>query len=114
MTHTFEAATPSRDANALLALTVVLILTTWSFFGRFSVVAAAAGIATGLWLHWWYLRPPPSTSAATPPAGVRCRLRRDLHDEPATAALVRRGVGAPGRPLRFRRDRLAPDALGLD
>ena len=40
MTHTFEPTTPARDANALLGLTVVLILTTWSFFGRFSVVAA--------------------------------------------------------------------------
>src|SRR5688572_24784471 len=66
MTHTFEAATPSRDANALLALTVVLILTTWSFFGRFSVVAAAAGIATGLWLHWWYLRHPASLARSGP------------------------------------------------
>ena len=53
-----HVTTPSRDANALLALTVVLILTTWSFFGRFSVVAAAAGMATGVWLHWWYRRHP--------------------------------------------------------
>jgi hypothetical protein len=53
-----QVTTPSRDANALLALTVVLIVTTWSFFGRFSVVAAAAGIATGVWLHWWYRRHP--------------------------------------------------------
>jgi hypothetical protein len=58
MTHAFEPTTPSRDANALLALTVVLILTTWSFFGRFSIVAAVAGIATGVWLHWWYRRHP--------------------------------------------------------
>ena len=53
-----QVTTPSRDANALLALTVVLIVTTWSFFGRFSLVAAAAGIATGVWLHWWYRRHP--------------------------------------------------------
>jgi hypothetical protein len=46
MTHTLEPAAPLRDDAALLALTVVLILTTWSFFGRFSVVAATAGIAT--------------------------------------------------------------------
>ena len=46
MTHAFQATTPSRDANAMLALTVVLILTTWSFFGRFSLVAATAGIGT--------------------------------------------------------------------
>lgn len=58
MTHPLEPVIPSRDGNALLALTVVLILTTWSFFGRFSVVAAAAGIATGVWLHWWYRRHP--------------------------------------------------------
>jgi hypothetical protein len=58
MAHTFEPATPSRDANALLALTVVLILTTWSFFGRFSLVAAAVGVATSIWLHWWYRRHP--------------------------------------------------------
>ena len=58
MTHTLEPVTPSRDGTALLALTVLLILTTWSFFGRFSLVAAAAGIATGVWLHWWYSRHP--------------------------------------------------------
>src|SRR5688500_12256655 len=66
MTHTFEPATPSRDANALLALTVVLILTTWSFFGRFSIVAAAAGVATGVWLHWWYRRHPASLARNGP------------------------------------------------
>jgi hypothetical protein len=64
MTHPLESTPPSRDANALLALTVVLILTTWSFFGRFSLVAAVAGVATGVWLHWWYLRHPASAAAA--------------------------------------------------
>ena len=49
MTHTLQPATPSRDGNALLALTLLLILTTWSFFGRFSLVAAAAGVATAAW-----------------------------------------------------------------
>ena len=68
MTHAFEPTTPSRDANATLALTVVLILTTWSFFGRFSILAAAAGIGTSLWLHWWYLRHP---SSAAPASGRR-------------------------------------------
>jgi hypothetical protein len=58
MTHTLHTVTPSRDGNALLALTLVLILTSWSFFGRFSVIAAAAGIATSFWLHWWYLHHP--------------------------------------------------------
>ena len=58
MTHALHPLTPSRDGNALLALTVLLILTTWTFFGRFSVIAAAAGIATSAWLHWWYLRHP--------------------------------------------------------
>jgi hypothetical protein len=60
MTAFFEPALPRRDVNghALLALTILLILTTWSFFGRFSVVAAAAGIATAAWLHWWYRRHP--------------------------------------------------------
>ena len=58
MTHTLEPAAPLRDDAALLALTVVLILTTWSFFGRFSVVAATAGIATGMWLRWWNVRHP--------------------------------------------------------
>jgi hypothetical protein len=50
MTAFFEQALPRRDvnANALLALTILLILTTWSFFGRFSIVAAAAGIATSI------------------------------------------------------------------
>jgi hypothetical protein len=66
MSHPFAPTTPSRDANALLALTVVLILTTWSFFGRFSVVAAAAGIATGAWLHWWYRRHPASLAPGGP------------------------------------------------
>ena len=58
MTHALHPLTPSRDGNALLALTVLLILTTWTFFGRFSVIAAAAGIGTSAWLHWWYLRHP--------------------------------------------------------
>ena len=58
MTHALVPASPSRDGHAMLALTVLLIVTTWSFFGRFSIVAAAAGIATGLWLHWWNLRHP--------------------------------------------------------
>ena len=66
MTHTLEPVTPSRDGTALLALTVVLILTTWSFFGRFSLVAAAAGIATGIWLHWWYLRHPGHLAPSAP------------------------------------------------
>ena len=60
MTHTLEPVTSSRDGEALLALTVLLILTTWSFFGRFSIVAAAAGRATALWLRWWNLRHPTS------------------------------------------------------
>jgi hypothetical protein len=64
MTHALQPATPSRDGNALLALTVLLILTTWSFFGRFSVFAAMAGIVTALWLHWWNLRHPPSPGRA--------------------------------------------------
>lgn len=58
MTHTFGSATPSRDANAMLALTIVLILTTWSFFGLFAMFVAPAGIATALLLHWWYLHHP--------------------------------------------------------
>ena len=58
MREAFQPTIQSREANALLALTVVLIVTTWSFFGRFSVVAATAGIATGVWLHWWYRRHP--------------------------------------------------------
>jgi hypothetical protein len=58
MTHALQPGTPSRDGTALLALTILLILTTWTFFGRFSVIAAAAGIATSAWLHWWYLRHP--------------------------------------------------------
>jgi hypothetical protein len=62
MTLFLEQALPRRDANAnaLLALTVLLILTTWSFFGRFSIVVAAAGVATSIWLGWWNLRHPPS------------------------------------------------------
>jgi hypothetical protein len=58
MTHTLSPVTPARDGTALLALTVLLILTTWSFFGRFSVVAATAGIATAIWLRWWNVRHP--------------------------------------------------------
>ena len=34
MTHTLEPATPSRDANALLALTVLLIVTVLNLLGR--------------------------------------------------------------------------------
>lgn len=73
MTHAFEPTPPSRDANALLALTVVLILTTWSFFGRFSIVAAAAGVGTSLWLRWWNIRHPAS------PAGVPDRRPQMLN-----------------------------------
>ena len=62
MTHTLEPASPSRDGTALLALTVLLILTTWSFFGRFAGVAATAGIATGIWLRWWHTRHPSTTA----------------------------------------------------
>lgn len=60
MTAFLEQALPRRDANAnaLLALTILLILTTWSFFGRFSMVAATAGLATSVWLGWWNLRHP--------------------------------------------------------
>ena len=60
MTLFFEHALPRRDANAnaLLALTIVLILTTWSFFGSFAIVAAAAGIATSIGLRWWNDRHP--------------------------------------------------------
>lgn len=89
---TVQVTTPSRDANVLLALTVVLIVTTWSFFGRFSVVAAAAGIATGVWLQWWYRRHPAFlarsgpdrrphmlTIAAIHVGGSRRRLRRSGH-----------------------------------
>jgi hypothetical protein len=62
MTAFLEHTLPRRDApaNAMLALTVLLIVTSWSFFGRFSVVAAAAGVATSLWLGWWNLRHPGS------------------------------------------------------
>lgn len=66
MTHTLEPVTPSRDGTALLALTVLLILTTWSFFGRFSLVAATAGIGTGIWLHWWYSRHPANLARRSP------------------------------------------------
>ena len=101
MTHAFEPATPSRDANALLALTVVLIATTWSFFGRFSVVAAAVGIATGMWLHWWYLRHPGSA----PASGRRPQM--------LNIALVCAGVIRAGRALFGRRHRMASDAPRL-
>jgi hypothetical protein len=68
MTTFLEQALPRRDANAnaLLALTILLILTTWSFFGRFSVVAAAAGLATGAWLHWWYRHHPAALARGGP------------------------------------------------
>ena len=67
MTTFLEQALPRRDANAnaLLALTILLILTTWSFFGRFSIVVAAAGIATSIWLRWWNVRHP-TTPARVP------------------------------------------------
>ena len=68
MTTFLEQALPRRDANAnaLLALTMLLILTTWSFCGRFSIAAAAAGIATGVWLHWWYRRHPAILASSGP------------------------------------------------
>jgi hypothetical protein len=70
VTPTLEPTTPSRDVNALLVLTVLLIVTTWSFFGRFSIIAAAAGVATSVWLHWWYRRHPvvaPAAAGRRPP-----------------------------------------------
>ena len=71
MTAFFKQALPRRDVNgnALLGLTILLILTTWSFFGRFSIVAAAAGVATSIWLRWWNVRHPatPERSATRRP-----------------------------------------------
>ena len=98
MTHTLQPATPSRDGNALLALTVLLILTTWSFFGRFSLVAAAAGIATGLWLHWWHMRHP---SSAARPYGRRANSAPTLLHQPPMLNISAVYVGGDAAGLAF-------------
>ena len=98
MTHTLQTVTPSRDGNALLALTVLLILTTWSFFGRFSLVAAGAGIATGIWLHWWNLRHPPAPARAN---GRRAHRSPTLFHQPPMLNISAVYVGGDAAGLAF-------------
>jgi hypothetical protein len=49
---------PRRDANLLLALTVILLVSTWPFFGGFTSLSLAAGLWTAVALRWWYTRHP--------------------------------------------------------
>ena len=43
---------PRRDANLLLALTVILLVSTWPFFGGFTSISLAAGLWTAVALRW--------------------------------------------------------------
>lgn len=57
-TSTGHLAISDRDSRFLLGLTALLILTTWSFFGRFSLTAVAAGLAVSVALRLWHDRHP--------------------------------------------------------
>ncbi len=110
MTHALQPATPSRDGNALLALTVLLILTTWSFFGRFSVFAAAAGIVTALWLHWWNLRHPPSPGRAD---GQQAHGAPALFHQPPMLNISAVYVGGDAAGLAFVASTVVVFVMGL-
>jgi hypothetical protein len=43
MTPSLEQALPRRDASLLLALTAILLVSTWPFFGRFTAISLAVG-----------------------------------------------------------------------
>ena len=51
-------AIPRRDARLLLALTTILLVSTWPFFGGFTALAVTGGVWLGAMLRWWYDRHP--------------------------------------------------------
>jgi hypothetical protein len=56
---------PRRDARLLLALTTILLVSTWPFFWGFTALSIAGGISLGLGLRWWHARHPVSISRTT-------------------------------------------------
>ena len=58
MTPSIEQALPRRDAYLLLALTGILLVSTWPFFGSFTALSVAVGLWTAVALRWWYTRHP--------------------------------------------------------
>jgi hypothetical protein len=66
MTPSTMLALPRRDANLLLALTVILLVSTWPFFGAFTALSLAAGLWTAVVLRWWYTRHPTTGRRTSP------------------------------------------------
>ena len=58
MTPSIKQALPRRDAYLLLALTGILLVSTWPFLGSFTALSAAVGLWTAVALRWWYTRHP--------------------------------------------------------
>ena len=66
MTPSTMHALPRRDANLLLALTAILLISTWPFFGGFTSLSLAAGLWTAVVLRWWYTRHPTTGRRTSP------------------------------------------------
>lgn len=47
-----------RDAHLLIGLTVILLVSTWPFFGGFTTISLVAGTWFGMALRWWHERHP--------------------------------------------------------
>ena len=115
MTPSIEQALPRRDAYLLLALTAILLVSTWPFFGGFTALSVVVGLWTAVVLRWWYAVTQRSPARQTSPdrapeinisairvggdlggSGLRRRLHRHRRREPAAAALVCPGVAGDG------------------
>ena len=68
MTPSLEQALPRRDAYLLLALTAILLVSTWPFFGRFTAISLAVGLWTAVALRCWYTRHPTIRAGRIAPA----------------------------------------------
>jgi uncharacterized membrane protein len=66
MTPSLEQALPRRDAYLLLALTAILLVSTWPFFGGFTALSVAFGFWTAVGLRWWYTRHPTLVRRTSP------------------------------------------------
>jgi hypothetical protein len=67
MTPSIEQALPRRDAYLLLALTAILLVSTWPFFGGFTALSVVVGLWTAVVLRWWYSRHPTMPVRQTSP-----------------------------------------------